>query len=221
MFQVPRSWVRRSWVNWCEKRAGLGERDAPLPFPDHARLTIVESGTGYSVEFSLVFQTASCSQIIQDTSSSVYSPSPAAVFVSSRNAAGEERLRDETQLLLWEATIQTSQTWIHFVGMHFGIESDTCRNIYPNYKLGISGNSEFYVSDWSNSITHSFVSYIISAAMIKVLLMMVKELKCKLLAFAHCDWVTDNKKLYVRLVTIVMAAAWRIGGEHESELKLS
>ena len=75
-------------------------------------------------------------------------------------------LRDETQLLLWESTIQTSQTWIHFVGMHFGIESDTCRNIHPNYKLGISGKSEFYVSDWSNSITHSFVSYIISAAMI-------------------------------------------------------
>ena len=91
MFQVPRWWVRRSWVNWCEKRAGLGERDAPPPFPDHARLTILDSRTGHSVEFPLVFQTASCSQIIQDTSSSVYSPSPAAVFVSSRNAVGEER----------------------------------------------------------------------------------------------------------------------------------
>ena len=75
-------------------------------------------------------------------------------------------LRDKTQLLLWESTIQTSQTWINFVGMHFGIESDTSRNIHPNYKLGISGKSGFYVSDWRNSITHSFVSYIISAAMI-------------------------------------------------------
>ena len=57
--------------------------------------------------------------------------------------------------------------------------------------------------------------------MIKVLLMIVKELKCKLLAVAHCDWVTDNKKRYLLLVTTVMAAAWRIGSEHESELKLS
>ena len=75
-------------------------------------------------------------------------------------------LRDETQLLLWESSVQTSQTWIHFVEMYFGIESDTCRNIHPNYKLGISGKSEFHVPDWSNSITPSFVSYTISAAMI-------------------------------------------------------
>ena len=51
--------------------------------------------------------------------------------------------------------------------------------------------------------------------------MMVKLLKCKLLAFALFDCVTDNKKLYLRLVTTLMAAAWRIGGEHGSELKLS
>ena len=165
MFQVPRSWVRRSWVNWCEKRAGLGERDAPPPFPDHARLTILDSGTGHSVEFPLVFQTASCSQIIQDTSCSVYSPSPAAVFVSSRNAVGEKRCVMRHNCCCKNPPYKPLKLG-YTVGMHFGIESDTCRNIHPNYKLGISGKSAFYVSDWSNSITHSFVSYIISAAMI-------------------------------------------------------
>ena len=41
-------------------RGAWRERDAPPPFPDHARLTIAESVTGYSVEFPLVFQTACC-----------------------------------------------------------------------------------------------------------------------------------------------------------------
>ena len=165
MFQVPRSWVRRSWVNWWEKRAGLGERDAPPPFPDHARLTIVESGTGYSVEFPLVFQTASGSQIVQDTSSSVYSPSPAPFLSRHSTLLGRSvAWRDTT------AVVRIHDTNISNLDARcrnaLGIESGTCRNIHPNYKLGISGKSEFYVSDWSNSITHSFVSYIISAAMI-------------------------------------------------------
>ena len=150
--------MRKTRRAWRERR--------PTAIPNHARLTIVESGTGYSVDFPLVFQTASCSQIMQDTSSSVYSPSPAAVFVSSRNAVGEERCVTRHNRCCENPPYKHLKLGYTLSECTFGIESDTCRNIHPNYKLGISGKSESYVSDWSNSITHSFVSYIISAAMI-------------------------------------------------------
>ena len=116
--------------------------------------------------FPSCIPTASCSQIMQDTSSSVYSPSPAAVFVSSRNAVGEERCVTRHNRCCENPPYKHLKLGYTLSECTFGIESDTCRNIHPNYKLGISGKSEFYVSDWSNSITHSFVSYIISAAMI-------------------------------------------------------
>ena len=165
MFQVPRSWVRRSWVNWCEKRAGLGERDSPPPFPDHARLTIVVCHWLFCWIPSCIPDSLLQPDYARHVKFCVLSLSGSRFcLVTQRCWVGA--LRDKTQLLLWESTIQTSQTWINFVGMHFGIESDTSRNIHPNYKLGISGKSGFYVSDWRNSITHSFVSYIISAAMI-------------------------------------------------------
>ena len=218
MFQVPRSWVRRSWVNWCEKRAGLGERDAPPPFPDHARLTILDSGTGHSVEFPLVFQTASCSQIIQDTSSSVYSPSSAAVFVSSRNAVGEERCVTRHNCCcenppykhlklgytLSECTLVLRVAHVETFIQTINQESLASQSFMFLIEVIASLTVLFHTLSplrWSHD---------------QVLLMMVKELKCKLLALAHCDWV-----IYLRLVTTVMAAAWRIGSEHESELKLS
>lgn len=170
MFQVPRSWVRRSWVNWCEKRTGLGERDAPPPFPD---LNPRSRPSYYlSVWHWLFCWIPSCipdsflqPDYTRHVKFCVLSLSGSRFCLVTQRCWGVT-LRDETQLLLWESTIQTSQTWIHFVGMHFSIDSDKFRNIHPNYKLGISGKSEFYVSDWSNSITYSFVSYIISAAMI-------------------------------------------------------
>ena len=131
--------MRKTRRAWRERR--------PTAIPNHARLTIVESGTGYSVDFPLVFQTASCSQIMQDTSSSVYSPSPAAVFVSSRNAVGEERCVTRHNRCCENPPYKHLKLGYTLSECTFGIESDTCRNIHPNYKLGISGKSEFYVSD--------------------------------------------------------------------------
>ena len=80
---------------WEERRSTAFPRSRPSNvrlacFPD-LLTTILEPGTGYSVEFPVVFQRTSCSQIIQDTSSFVYSSSPAVGFVCSRNAVGEER----------------------------------------------------------------------------------------------------------------------------------